>query len=237
MTKPFNIHDWQAKQRLNEAQYGKYFGKDDDFKGAPVGSGSEYEPTDANQEVINGRIMGEIFDLVRHNNLDPEDVMEGFADEFNIAFEFGRASGMTKQAGGDGDDMHDNPGDIRIDHDYYTEQNTIAAASSGASVTTGDGMGYMSSNTFGKKRKKVNEQDPKMSDDQLAQWRKDNIDKPEEVPETKYSKDVEFILKYISKIDNKTEWGELMKVLVDLPIKDIKPTGKGIIIRNLLNSL
>ena len=76
-----------------------------------------------------------------------------------------------------------------------------------------------------------------MSDDQLAQWRKDNIDKPEEVPETKYSKDVEFILKYISKIDNKTEWGELMKVLVDLPIKDIKPTGKGIIIRNLLNSL
>jgi hypothetical protein len=137
----------------------------------------------------------------------------------------------------DEDEMHDDPGDIRIDHDYYTEQNTIAAASSGASVTTGDGMGYMSSNTFGKKRKKVNEQDPKMSDDQLAQWRKDNIDKPEEVPETKYSKDVEFILKYISKIDNKTEWGELMKVLVDLPIKDIKPTGKGIIIRNLLNSL
>ena len=125
MTKPFNIHDWQAKQRLNEAQYGKYFGKDDDFKGVPVGSGSEYEPTDADQEVINGRIMGEIFDLVRHNNLDPEDVMDGFADEFNIAFEFGRASGMEE----------------------------MSTTGTGASFNAGSGEGYMTPNAFKKKKK------------------------------------------------------------------------------------
>ena len=62
---------------------------------------NEHEPTDADQEVINGRIMGEIFDLININGLDPEDVMEEVATEFDIAFEFGRASGMAKQAGTD----------------------------------------------------------------------------------------------------------------------------------------
>tara|TARA_B110000495_G_C22660095_1_gene390795 strand:+ start:63 stop:497 length:435 start_codon:yes stop_codon:yes gene_type:complete len=144
MTKPFNIHDWQAKQRLSEQRA--------DWTPPPMGMGNgEYEPTDADQEVIDGRIMGEIFDLVRHNNLDPEDVMEDFADEFNIAFEFGRASGMTKQAGGDEDDMHDDPGDIRIDHDYYTEQNTTGG---GTSFNAGVGAGYATPNAFKKKKKK-----------------------------------------------------------------------------------
>ena len=35
MSKKFNIHDWQAKQKqqsLNEAQYGVYFGKDDEYQ-------------------------------------------------------------------------------------------------------------------------------------------------------------------------------------------------------------
>ena len=35
MSKKFNIHDWQAKQKqqsLNEAQYGVYFGKDDEWQ-------------------------------------------------------------------------------------------------------------------------------------------------------------------------------------------------------------
>jgi hypothetical protein len=47
-----------------------------------------------------GQVMGEIFDLIRKHTLDPEEVMEEVATEFDIPFEFGRASGF-KQAGTD----------------------------------------------------------------------------------------------------------------------------------------
>ena len=47
--------------------------------------------------------------------------------------------------------MHDDPGDIRIDHDYYTEQNTTGG---GTSFNAGVGAGYATPNAFKKKKKK-----------------------------------------------------------------------------------
>ena len=85
MAKEFNIKDWQKKHLNEQVDEQSTFG--------------EWEPTDADQEVIDGRIMGEIFDLIRHNGLEAENVMDDIATEFDIAFEFGRASGMAKQAG------------------------------------------------------------------------------------------------------------------------------------------
>ena len=63
-----------------------------------------------------GQVIGDIIQLIRSTGIDVEDVMEEIATEFDIPFEFGRASGMAKKA----DDMHDDPGDIRIDHDSYS---------------------------------------------------------------------------------------------------------------------
>ena len=96
-------HTYIFKEDLNEQ------GFDDRFKKAMGGAGfSDEEQDDVmsrdigdNKAVIDGRIIGEIFDLIRINDLDPEDVMEEVATEFDIAFEFGRASGMAKQAGTD----------------------------------------------------------------------------------------------------------------------------------------
>jgi hypothetical protein len=48
-----------------------------------------------NDEDVNSDMaMGQIFDLIRQNDLDAEDVLEEIGQEFNIAFEFGRASGL-----------------------------------------------------------------------------------------------------------------------------------------------
>ena len=46
-----------------------------------------------------GQVMGEIFDLIRKHTLDPEEVMEEVATEFDIPFEFGRASGVSPNDG------------------------------------------------------------------------------------------------------------------------------------------
>jgi hypothetical protein len=88
-------------------------GIDDRFDQAMTGAGfssdekSDIMSRDIRQGVDNTKglskvgIINDIFDLIRINDLDPEDVMEEVATEFNIAFEFGRASGMAKQAGTD----------------------------------------------------------------------------------------------------------------------------------------
>ena len=46
-----------------------------------------------------GQVMGEIFNLIRKHTLDPEEVIEEVATEFNIPFEFGRASGVSPNDG------------------------------------------------------------------------------------------------------------------------------------------
>ena len=76
MTKPFNIHDWQAKQRLTE-HGGKAFGTDTDNK---------YD--------IN---ISNILQLIKSTGIDPMDVMEEIGVEFKINFDFsGGAPGMTR---------------------------------------------------------------------------------------------------------------------------------------------
>ena len=117
MDKRFNIHDWQAKQRLNEHDA---FGS-------------------AGTDKRTGQVTGNILELIRSTGIDPMDVMEEIAQEFNINFDFnGGAPGMTKY----GDEM---PGPGRA------FENTTGG---GASFNAGSGEGYMTPNAFKKKKKK-----------------------------------------------------------------------------------
>ena len=106
MTKPFNIHDWQAKQRLAENdEYQKRQdaltpGKNPD---AFYGDGSldKLRNSDAlgsaGSDKRSGQIIGDILQLIEDNQIDPMDVMEEIAQRFNINFDFnGGAPGMTK---------------------------------------------------------------------------------------------------------------------------------------------
>ena len=144
MTKKFNIHDWQAKQLLSEQDnYDKRQdaltpGKNPD---AFYGDGSldKLRNLGDDKAVIDGRIIGEIIELISRNDIDPMDVMEEIGVEFDINFDFsGGAPGMTKYGG-------EMPGPGRA------FENTTGG---GASFQAGAGEGYMTPNAFKKKKKK-----------------------------------------------------------------------------------
>ena len=61
MTKKFNIHEWQAKQRLTE---------NDSF-----GSAGTDKRT--------GQVIGDILQLIKTTGIDPEDVIEAINQDFN----------------------------------------------------------------------------------------------------------------------------------------------------------
>ena len=129
MSEPFNIHDWQAKQRLAEnddyerrqAIYQKRQdrltpGKNpDEFYG---GGNSQESMSNANikalQTVVGDYSLNKILNTIaviadKTGKHDEADMIKKLASQIQD-FE-------------DEDEMHDDPGDIRIDHDYYTEQN------------------------------------------------------------------------------------------------------------------
>jgi len=47
------------------------------------------------------QVITDIIQLIRSTGIDVEEVIEQVANEFDVPFEFGRASGMVKQAGTD----------------------------------------------------------------------------------------------------------------------------------------
>jgi len=61
MDKRFNIHDWQAKQRLNEQDV---FGS-------------------AGTDKRSGQVIGDILQLIKSTGIDPEDVIEAINQDFN----------------------------------------------------------------------------------------------------------------------------------------------------------
>ena len=147
MTKRFNIHDWQAKQRLSEQDdYDKrqdaltpgknpeaFFGDDSlmnkkraDWKAPPMGM----SPGEKSQKLLN--TIAVIADKIGKH--DEADMIQKLASQIQD-FE-------------DEDDMHDDPGDIRIDHDYYTEQSMTGT---GASFSPGNSAAYASPKAFGNK--------------------------------------------------------------------------------------
>ena len=97
---PEDMVEQGIDNRFDKAMTGAGFSSDEksDIMSRDIGNDSFGS---AGTDKRTGQVMGEIFDLIRKHTLDPEDVMEEVATEFNIAFEFGRASGMAKQAGTD----------------------------------------------------------------------------------------------------------------------------------------
>tara|TARA_R110001592_G_scaffold98115_1_gene280441 strand:+ start:79 stop:996 length:918 start_codon:yes stop_codon:yes gene_type:complete len=85
----------------------------------------------------------------------------------------------------DGKGKHDEADDIKklADQiqDFLMDMDEMNTTGTGVSFNAGTGMGH-----FGKSKKKrrTNEQEESdnMTDDQLAQWRKDNLEEPEEEP-------------------------------------------------------
>ena len=79
MDKRFNIHDWQAKQRLNEQDA---FGS-------------------AGTDKRTGQVTGDILELIKSTQIDPMDVMEVIGEEFDIKFDFSGGAPGFKKAGTD----------------------------------------------------------------------------------------------------------------------------------------
>ena len=211
MSKKFNIHDWQAKQRLTENV--RFPGEDE------AGMAARHNDL----ESVISKYIGQTFASWMSPDHPP------FSQEYNKPPYFDKLiEGIMKTI-----NDHEDPA---ID-----EQNTLAA-NSGNSVTTGDGMGYMSPNAFGRKRKKVNEQQKdkstdNMTDDELATWRKDNLGKPEPEPEPeKVSRDVELILRHISRINTKNEFTELFDAIMDIEIRGMSNNLKTALLRNKIKT-
>tara|TARA_R110000765_G_scaffold83418_2_gene162079 strand:+ start:2818 stop:3588 length:771 start_codon:yes stop_codon:yes gene_type:complete len=106
MTKRFDIHEWQAKQRLVEQdEFQKRQdrltpGKNpDEFYGD--GSLDKLRNSDAfgsaGTDKRTGQVISDILQLIRSTDIDPMDVMEVIGEEFKIKFEFsGGAPGMKE---------------------------------------------------------------------------------------------------------------------------------------------
>ena len=122
MAKEFNIKNWQNKNLLNEQSF------DAGLANAMGMSGDEFEDQVASRDIGDDsfgaagtdkrtqQVITDIIQLIKSTDIDPMDVMEVIGEEFDIRFEFSGGAPGAKQA----DDMHDDPGDIRIDHDHYS---------------------------------------------------------------------------------------------------------------------
>ena len=107
MSKRFNIHDWQAKQHLNELE-----GFDARMQAA--GGFSDEEMGDITSRDIGDdsfgsagtdkrtqQVITDIIQLIKSTDIDPMDVMEVIGEEFDIKFEFSGGAPGFKQAGTD----------------------------------------------------------------------------------------------------------------------------------------
>ena len=128
MTKKFNIHDWQAKQRQQRLVEQDDFQKrqdrltpgknPDEFYGD--GSLDKLRNSDAfgsaGTDKRTGRVIGDILQLYKSTGIDPEEVIEA----------------------------------IKMSDNFMKEMNTTGT---GASFNAGAGEGYASPNAFKKKKK------------------------------------------------------------------------------------
>ena len=125
MAKKFNIHDWQAKQRLNEIDMDNVF-----MKG--VGPGGEPNPDQLTDEPLRDELerwVGGRFASWMSPGHPP------FSQEYNKPPYF--------------NDLIDGIMDI-VDRGNLEEMNTTGG---GASFNAGSGEGYMTPNAFKKKNK------------------------------------------------------------------------------------
>ena len=113
MTKKFNIHDWQAKQRQQRLVEQDDFQKrqdrltpgknPDEFYGD--GSLDKLRNSDAfgsaGTDKRTQQVITDIIQLIKSTDIDPMDVMEVIGEEFDIKFEFSGGAPGFKKAGTD----------------------------------------------------------------------------------------------------------------------------------------
>jgi len=227
--KKFNIHDWQAKQRLVEQDdYQKRQdaltpGKNPDYF---YDDDSLMSKMKKSQESMSNADIGALQRIVGNNSLNK--VLNTLAVIANKAGKHDEADDIEKLA----DQIQDFPTDM-------DEMNTTGT---GASFNADSGEGYMTPNAF-KKKRKTNEQEESdnMTDDQLAQWRKDNLGGPgkEEPTDTHsdLSKDVELMLRYSDRINTRIEWEELFKTIMDLDVQGTTQAFKIQVLRKTMQNI
>ena len=156
MSKKFNIHDWQAKQNqqsLNEAQYGVYFGKDDEWQ-----KRKDAQTPGKNPDHFHGddSIMGKLKkdpDYIKKLNAKnaKKDVSESLNPEVSRSVD----KFITAMADRYDYSMQDAVYAIMaaLKQRNYDGLEEMSATGTGASFNAGSGEGYMTPNAFKKKKK------------------------------------------------------------------------------------
>jgi len=227
----FNIHDWQDKQRRSLFEQDD---RPDNWRELPGYNPDAFYGPDsimnkdkvADQTSMSNADIGALQTVVGNNSLNK--VLNTLAVIANKAGKHDEADDIEKLA----DQIQDFPTDM-------DEMNTTGT---GASFNADSGEGYMTPNAF-KKKRKTNEQEESdnMTDDQLAQWRKDNLGGPgkEEPTDTHsdLSKDVELMLRYSDRINTRIEWEELFKTIMDLDVQGTTQAFKVQVLRKTMQNI
>ena len=211
MAKRFDIHEWQAKQRLAEQEEFTPDLEDDELKRSKVQQmmAKEKEPMGGDEKlrstveaIADMYSYGEILDAlesfyIKNDEQVYADMAKKHAKEFRDFLD-----------NEDEDEMFMGDWGPHLAEEEIDEQNVTGT---GASFTAGSGEGYMSPRAFGdnkrKKRKaymgykEVNEQEEPEAETQE--------------PEEEYSKDVEMLERLIDdKINTKDEWIDMFQLLM-----------------------
>jgi hypothetical protein len=231
MSKRFNIHDWQAKQRLVEQDD---YQKRQDALTPGKNPDAFYGPDSViakmrSQESMSNADIKALQTVVGNYSLNK--VLNTLAV---IADRIGKPE--------EGDMIQKLANQIQDFDSSIDETNTTGT---GVSFNAGPGMGH-----FGKKKKKVNEQENSFTTKPVAPTtdsEDDEIkadspegppeDSPESSPESELSPDVELALKFSSRINTRPEWVELVNKTIDLEIRGISNSIKATTLRDKLKEL
>jgi len=141
MSKPFNIHDWQAKQRLNENLNPEVSRKVDGFIKA-MADRYNYSEQDA---------VFAIMAALKQRNFDGVNEAEGVKHYTKDGKEW---TGPTHKMP-NGKLMTQNPHNEDSEELFHKEDlDEMSTLGTGASFNAGSGEGYMTPNAFKKKKKK-----------------------------------------------------------------------------------
>ena len=157
MSKKFNIHDWQAKQRqqnLNEAQYGKYFGKDDAPKKLNIDGDVERKINNFIKNMADDldiplqSVVYNIIRVIKSQNYDG--VSEHHNDEDFPGKDLSAWDLLDKLKAGN-KELYNKVEDFMKS---MKETNSLGSAGAGASFQAGNSDAYATPNAFGDDKKK-----------------------------------------------------------------------------------
>ena len=189
MAKKFNIHEWQAKQRLAEQEEFTPDLEKDNLQRAKIQQmmstekglqKDDYKLVNSISNVADMYSYGEILDALESFYIKNDE--QPFAE-------------MARKHAKEFRDFLDNEDEI----------DEASMTGTGASFTAGSGEGYMSPRAFGDNKRKKRK----------AYMGYKEVNEQEEPEEKEYSKDVEVLEKLIDdKINTKDEWVDMFQLLM-----------------------